>query len=472
MRTAKLAQAVGKAVKGSLIGVADAVAARDMRIRTGSLALDYVLGGGLKVGAVTLFYGDQGSGKTTSALRICGLAQRLCRNCYRPAHADRWKYKLPSESARIERRIDAHKHLLEAGFEWGGGTQYRKLHPGADPILVELEHVGRNQPPLTVPVGGGHEAHGYCDCAQAKLSIASTGAAEFAVNSYEEVVCVWVDTEGAFDRDWARTLGVDTSRLVYVLGSVGEQAIDTVYTVLDSRDADVIVIDSLAQLVPSQEVTQSAEQQQQGLQARLINKAVRRWVAAANSQVSNTGRPVTQIWINQIREKIGMLYGDPTVKPGGKAQGFAAWAEVRFRSPKQTTLAAKVGKSKEDELKFGVEEMFVFACMKNRGAPTKGTEWHYRQLMRPSGGRPAGTVIQEELVLSVAMRFLAKTLSSGKAKYELCGRKFVSQKAILEALREDVAWQEEVATAALAAMLAADAGSLNELASSGEAEVA
>lgn len=106
-------------------------------------------------------------------------------------------------------------------------------------------------------------------------------------NNYREFICAYADIEGSFDGPWAKKLGVDLDRLWFSQPETAEQSIDVVDTLLRTGDLDLIVVDSIAQMVPSAEVEESVAKWQQGLQARLVNKAFRKWTGALN-YVGNT----------------------------------------------------------------------------------------------------------------------------------------------------------------------------------------
>lgn len=143
----------------------------------------------------------------------------------------------------------------------------------------------------------------------------------------------FVDLEGTFDDDWFETLGGKPDLIEYIMPDYGEQAVDIIQALISKKAVDVIVIDSLAALVPIAEIEASAEDQHMGVQARLINKACRKWAADLNKYDDYTTRP-TIITINQLREKIGVVFGNPETRPGGHGQKFLSSAEIRTKKGK------------------------------------------------------------------------------------------------------------------------------------------
>src|SRR5271157_5213777 len=134
-------------------------------------------------------------------------------------------------------------------------------------------------------------------------------------------ICAFVDAEHALDPIYARKLGVNIDDLLISQPDAGEQALEIAYTLVRSGAVDVLVIDSVAALVPRAELEGEMGDSQPGLQARLMSQALRKLTASINR--SNT----MVIFINQIRMKIGVMYGSPETTTGGHALKF--YASVR-----------------------------------------------------------------------------------------------------------------------------------------------
>lgn len=147
---------------------------------------------------------------------------------------------------------------------------------------------------------------------------------------------LFVDVEGTFDLDWAKKHGFNEAWHVITRPETGEQAIDIVTAAIESDLFDLIIVDSLAACTPSKEIEESVEDNQMGLQARLLNKAFRRWPSKLNKisqKTSGVGGPAI-ICLNQFRLKIGLVFGDPRTLPGGKGQRFAASIIIYTHSTK------------------------------------------------------------------------------------------------------------------------------------------
>ncbi len=126
----------------------------------------------------------------------------------------------------------------------------------------------------------------------------------------------FIDAEHALDPDYAAKLGVDTAELLVAQPDTGEQALEICEVLVRSGALDVVVIDSVAALVPKAEIQGDMGDSHVGLQARLMSQALRKLTGAINK--SNT----SAIFINQLREKVGVMFGSPEVTTGGRALKF------------------------------------------------------------------------------------------------------------------------------------------------------
>ena len=143
-------------------------------------------------------------------------------------------------------------------------------------------------------------------------------------------VAAFIDAEHALDPEYARKLGVDTDALLISQPDSGEQALEIADMLIRSGALDIIVIDSVAALVPRAEIDGEMGDSHVGLQARLMSQALRKMTGAIN------GSGTTAIFINQLREKIGVMFGSPETTTGGKALKF--YASVRLDVRRIETL--------------------------------------------------------------------------------------------------------------------------------------
>lgn len=135
----------------------------------------------------------------------------------------------------------------------------------------------------------------------------------------------FIDAEHALDPSYAKRLGVDTDNLIVSQPDTGEQALEIAEALVRSGALDVVVVDSVAALVPKAEIEGEMGDAHVGLQARLMSQALRKLAGAVNK--SNT----TAIFINQLREKVGIIFGNPEITPGGRALKFYATIRLEVR---------------------------------------------------------------------------------------------------------------------------------------------
>lgn len=135
----------------------------------------------------------------------------------------------------------------------------------------------------------------------------------------------FVDAEHSFDPKWASLLGVDTDNLIVSQPDYGEQGLEVVEALVASGDFGVVVVDSVAALTPKAELEGEMGDNQMGLHARMMSKAMRKLTAVVHK--SDT----ILIMINQIREKIGVMFGNPETTTGGRALKFAASVRLDVR---------------------------------------------------------------------------------------------------------------------------------------------
>jgi recombination protein RecA len=155
-------------------------------------------------------------------------------------------------------------------------------------------------------------------------------------------VAAFIDAEHAFDVNYARAVGVDTERLLVSQPDSGEQALEIVEMLTRSEGVDMIVVDSVAALTPKAEIEGEMGDAHMGLQARLMSQALRKLTAIAHK----TG--TTLIFINQLRQKIGVVFGNPETTTGGNALKFYASIrlDVRRVGPVKVSDAAVGSRTK------------------------------------------------------------------------------------------------------------------------------
>ena len=185
----------------------------------------------------------------------------------------------------------------------------------------------------------------------------SSGKTTLAIHAMAEVqkqggIAAIIDAEHAFDRFYAEKLGVDTDNLVIAQPDCGEQALEIADELIRSSAVDLVVIDSVAALTPKAEIEGDMGDNKLGLQARLMSQALRKLTATINKTQT------TCIFINQLREKIGVLFGNPETTTGGNALKFYASVRLDIR---------KIGQLKEGDNIIG--NQVRVKIVKNKVAP-------------------------------------------------------------------------------------------------------
>lgn len=137
------------------------------------------------------------------------------------------------------------------------------------------------------------------------------------------MTCAYIDCENSYDKDFAALLGVDNSKLLLSRESMGEDVIEIVAEMLRTKQVDVIVIDSVASMIPKTELEDDVEKAQMALAARMMGKAMRKLTALNEKTLL--------IFINQLRMAPGVIHGNPEYTPGGKSLGFFASIRVAIR---------------------------------------------------------------------------------------------------------------------------------------------
>lgn len=169
----------------------------------------------------------------------------------------------------------------------------------------------------------------------------SSGKTTFALHAIAEVqkkggYAAFIDAEHALDPQYARALGVDIDNLILSQPDTGEQALEITEALIRSGAVDIVVIDSVAALVPEAEIRGDMGSSHVGLQARLMSQAMRKLSGAISK--SNT----ICIFINQIREKVGIMFGSPETTPGGRALKFYASVRLEIRRGEQIKLGENI----------------------------------------------------------------------------------------------------------------------------------
>ncbi|MFF8314739.1 recombinase RecA [Streptomyces lydicus] len=220
-----------------------------------------------------------------------------------------------------EKALDAALAQIERQF--GKGAVMRMGERSKEPI--EVIPTGSTALDVALGVGGlprGRviEVYGPESSGKTTLTLHAVANAQKAGGSV-----AFIDAEHALDPEYAKKLGVDTDSLILSQPDNGEQALEIVDMLVRSGALDLIVIDSVAALVPRAEIEGEMGDSHVGLQARLMSQALRKITSALNQSKT------TAIFINQLREKIGVMFGSPETTTGGRALKFYASVRLDIR---------------------------------------------------------------------------------------------------------------------------------------------
>jgi recombination protein RecA len=252
---------------------------------------------------------------------------------------------------KTERRQALDLAISQIERQFGKGSVMRL---GANGPLEEIAVIPTGALSLDVALGVGGVPRGRVVEIYGPESSGKTTLALHIVSEAQRLggIAAFIDAEHALDPIYAKKLGVNTDELLISQPDTGEQGLEITETLVRSNAVDVIVIDSVAALVPRAELDGDMGDSLPGLQARLMSQALRKLTAA----ISRSG--VVVIFINQIREKIGVMFGSPETTTGGRALKFYASVRLDIR--------------RQDAIKIGTESVGVrtkVKVVKNKLAP-------------------------------------------------------------------------------------------------------
>ena len=228
-----------------------------------------------------------------------------------------------------DKRKNLDRAISQVTKQFGEGSLMRL---GAEKTHLEVSAIPTGALSLDIALGVGGLPRGrivevYGQEGSGKTTIAMSCLAEAQRGGG---VAALIDAEHAFSPEYARALGLNLDELLISQPDTAEEALEIVDTLIGSGALDVIAVDSVAALVPSAELEGSMGDAHVGLQARLMSQALRK----LSGHASEAGTIV--IFINQIREKIGVMFGNPETTPGGRALKF--WSSVRLEVRRRDSL--------------------------------------------------------------------------------------------------------------------------------------
>jgi len=319
--------------------------------------------------------------------------------------------------------------LLDANSTYGQETVQR----GSD--IKPIKRVRTGIFALDLALGGGwmpsRAVMAYGEKSTGKTSIAMRTAVRMQ-RLHPDMVVVYIDVEHTFDMPYFVKLGGDKDRLLLVEPTSGELAVDMADAMIRAQEVSMVVVDSIAMMVPMAEIDASADTNQVGIQARLINRYVRKMTQAILEERHRGHRPLV-FNINQFRMKIGVSFGDPRTLPGGKGLEFSTAQQLETRIKKDMD---------KDKMLLRNEHTVVVTKNKTGG---RYTEAKFKSVVTPHKGMPEGFIDQTRTIVDWAKRY---DLCEGQYYIPLLDMKFrtydeITKHFVADPLACD-AYQEEI----------------------------
>ena len=245
--------------------------------------------------------------------------------------------------------LDTAVGLIEQTF---GQGSIMKLSDSAD--VNGVQGISTGALSLDIALGGKGFPRGRIIEVFGPESSGKTTLALHAISNAQKAggIAAFVDAEHALDPSWARKIGVNLDELLVSQPSYGEEGLQIVEMLVKSNAVDIIVVDSVAALVPKKELDGEIGDSHVGLQARMMSQAMRKLTGIISRAKT------TVIFINQIREKIGVMFGSPETTPGGRALKFYSSARVDVR---------RIASLKDGDAQIGIR--MKAKTVKNKVAP-------------------------------------------------------------------------------------------------------
>lgn len=262
-----------------------------------------------------------------------------------------------------------------------------------------------------------------------KTSVAKKIVGEFQRKHPDKRV-VWVDTEGMFDADWATQLGVDCESMVLSRPDTGNEAVDIIDAVMGALETGLIVMDSIPSCIPKQMVDSSAEDDTMAKLAQLMGKLCARVTTNWNRE-RKRNHNVTFLYTNQFRSKVGLVFGDPRVLPGGRQINHLPTTKLEVKGSEE------MGKDQYGNEVVEVNEHEFKVVKAKHGSSVRSGA--FRMIHNPDSetGIPQGGWDDTETVVTYAKR-MGMVHGGGKSwKIEGVDEKFGNLKSIVQYLNEN-----------------------------------
>jgi len=260
------------------------------------------------------------------------------------------KKNKPAPASFLDRNPDLRNTVAQIEKQFGEGA----IMPLGSEHTGKIAGIETGSLSLDIALGGQGIPRGrICEIYGPESSGKTTLALHVVANAQKAGgIAAFIDAEHALDPSWAKKLGVELETLLVSQPGSGEEAMHITELLIKSNAVDIIVIDSVAALVPKKELEGEMGDSHVGLQARLMSQAMRKLTGAISKSKTSV------IFINQIREKIGVMFGSPETTPGGRALKFYSSCRIDVR---------RIGQLKEGEEVVG--QRVRAKVVKNKVAP-------------------------------------------------------------------------------------------------------
>ena len=354
------------------------------------LMLDVAMDGGIPRGKMLRIFGNESTGKTTTLYKIYSASQRTCRNCNQPLDVD------DITQYEIFDKLDENTlYLNDQYVEENEAFQEKELEfPLYDDESAKEDDTVKIKKIITNELG--KNVNRYEITPYRKIIVNDC----MLCDDPEPMNCVHLDAERDWDNEWANACGIDTEEILVTQVLSTEESIDEVTKLLRTGTVDFLGLDSWAALTPEKELandSQDGDDQTMGDQAKLSNKALRKWISTLASEgIDQRNRPTIAV-LNQYRIDINTKFGDPRTTPGGKGQNFASSLDIEMLSPDDYS---EKGDMDKDDKKIYKKDL-KFNIKKNKQDP-EGRRGYYSIYTREHNDYKPGEVDDKSNVLNIA----------------------------------------------------------------------
>lgn len=337
--------------------------------------------------------------------------------------------------------------LSEINKKFGCGT----LVKGSDAVGLRIQRLPTGCAALDVALNGGWALGRLLELvgefSTGKTTLACKAAIEFS-KKFPDGYILYIDIEGAFDVDWFTALGGDPKKLIVCHPSSGEESGDIAIALLQHArkqgDHVFVVIDSVSALVPSHEVEEDMDNSMPATQARLVNKMLRKLTVELRKDLLSDDPAFTVMFLNQVRMKIGVCFGDNKTKSGGKGMDFFVSQQVHL-TRKANIKADVTTQGTKRTVIYGMT--VIFKVSKNKCQGFQNETGEFNLYIRDFENHKARSFDNENCILTSAV--LYSIVERRNNSYVFEGKVFKSKKILEEAMMKDTALYETIQEAVM-----------------------